>query len=113
MHRWRGLNVASWQDIVAEKIKTVPHRGSKKDFWDVHSVIKLRSSIHEVGYFFLDRFKGTGINLYHVLKSLVYFEDAENEPDPVFLPDGKEPDWSQIKQFFEENIKEFEKALIK
>ena len=54
-----------------------------------------------------------GINLYHLLKSLVYFEDAENDPDPVLLPDGKRPDWNKIKLFFEGNIKNFERILIK
>jgi len=112
VHSWRGLNVAAWQDIVAKKIKTVSQRGSKKDFWDVYSVIKSCSSIGEVGSLFLERFKGAEINLYHVLKSMVYFEDAENEPDPILLPDGKIQDWKRIKQFFEDNIKQFEKALI-
>ena len=113
VHSWRGLNVASWQDIVAEKMKTVSQRGSKKDFWDVYSVIVSCSSIEEVGSLFLERFKGTGINFYHLLKSLVYFEDAENDPDPVLLTNGKSPDWESIKQFFEANIKQFEKALMK
>ena len=113
MQIWRGLHVAAWQDIVAEKIKTVSQRGSKKDFWDVYSVIALRSSIDEVGSLFLERFKSTGINLYHVVKSMVYFEDADKEPDPVLLANGKKSDWERIKEFFETNIKELEGALIK
>ena len=110
---WRGLHVAAWQDIVAEKIKTVSQRGSKKDFWDVYSVIALRSSIDEVGALFLERFKGTGINLYHVVKSMVYFEDADKEPDPILLAKGKKSDWERIKKFYEANIKKLEAALIK
>ncbi len=86
VHRWRGTNVAAWQDIVAEKIKAVSQRGSKKDFWDVYSVLALRSSIEKVSTLFLERFKDTGINRYHVLKSMVYFEDADKEPDPILLP---------------------------
>jgi len=105
--------VAAWQDIVAEKIKAVSQRGSKRDFWDIYSVIALRSSIDKVGALFLERFKGTGINLYHVAKSMVYFEDADKEPDPVLLANGKKLDWERIKQFFEANIKELEAALIK
>lgn len=112
VHIWRGLSVAAWQDIVAEKMKTVSQRGSKKDFWDVYSVIVSCSSIEEVGSLFLERFKNAGINSYHVLKSLVYFEDAEKEPDPVLLPDGKNPNWDTIKRFFEKNIRDFEKALM-
>jgi len=112
VHLWQGIHVAAWQDIVAEKIKTLSQRGAKRDFWDVYSVIKLRSSIQEVGSLFVDRFQDVGINRYHVLKTLAYFEDAENDPDPILLSDEKAPDWDQIRQFFIDHIKEFEKALL-
>ncbi|EFK08376.1 conserved hypothetical protein [delta proteobacterium NaphS2] len=87
VHSWKGVNVAAWQDIVAEKIKTISQRGAKKDFWDVYAVIKLCASLELVSELFLKRFVDSRINLYHVLKSLVYFADAENEPDPALLPD--------------------------
>jgi hypothetical protein len=112
VHLWQGIHVAAWQDIVAEKMKTLSQRGAKRDFWDVYSVIKLRSGIQEVGSLFVDKFQDVGINRYHVLKSLAYFEDAENDPDPILLSDEKAPDWDQIKQFFIDHIKEFEKALL-
>ncbi len=38
--------------------------------------------------------------------------DLANDPDPILLPDGEIQDWKMIKQFFEDNIKQFEKALI-
>lgn len=113
VHLWQGIRVAAWQDIVAEKMKTLSQRGAKKDFWDVYSVIKLRSSIQEVGSLFVDRFQDVGINRYHVLKSLAYFEDAENDPEPILLSNEKDLGWDQIKQFFIDHIKEFEKALLK
>ena len=98
---------------MAEKIKAVSQRGSKKDFWDVYSVIALRSSIEKVSTLFLERFKDTGINRYHVLKSMVYFEDADKEPDPILLAKGESREWHTIKRFFEANIREFETALMK
>lgn len=112
MRQWRGLNVAAWQDIVAEKIKTLSQRGSKKDFWDVYSVISSCSTTQEVSALFLERFKDSGINLYHVLKTLVYFEDAENDPDPLIIDKGEVPSWNRIKGFFIDNIKEFEEVLL-
>lgn len=57
-------------------------------------------------------FKGFDINVYHVLKSLVFFEDAEKEPSPVMLLSGKEWEWDTIKSFLIENIELFEKELI-
>lgn len=107
--RWRNIKIAHWLDIAAEKLKTVSQRGSKKDFYDIFFAIK-NSSIEQVCSAFTKRFKDTGINRYHVLKSLVYFVDAEEEPDPQLLK--KEVNWLQIKEFFKENIKEFERFIL-
>jgi hypothetical protein len=112
-HLWHGIRVAAWQDIVAEKMKTISQRGAKKDFWDVYAVIQSRSSIQEVGSMFVERFRDIPINRYHVLKSLVYFEDAESDPDPILLSHEDAPDWNQVKRFFVDHIKEFEAALLR
>ncbi|MFN3740354.1 MAG: nucleotidyl transferase AbiEii/AbiGii toxin family protein [Thermodesulfovibrionales bacterium] len=106
---WRNIKVAHWLDIAAEKFKTVSQRGSKKDFYDIYFSIK-NSSIEEVCKAFVERFKNTGINKYHVLKSLVYFEDAEDEPDPFLLKEKL--NWSELKEFFKNNIKEFERFIL-
>jgi len=112
-HMWRGIRIASWQDIVAEKLKAISQRGSKKDFYDLYATIVLKSNIEEAGSFFMKRFKNTGINLYHVLKSIVYFEDADKEPDPILLEKGKKWEWKSVKRFFEVHLKNFESVLIK
>jgi hypothetical protein len=49
---WNGLEVASWEDIVAEKVKTISQRGAKKDFYDVYGTIILKASIKDVCSFF-------------------------------------------------------------
>lgn len=110
--RWKNINVAAWEDIVAEKVKTVSQRGAKKDFWDLYAAIKLCAGITEVCALFMERFKKSGINRYHVLKSLVYFDDAEGDPEPVLLPALKDKDWKEVKLFFEQNIRAFEKVLL-
>lgn len=45
-------------------------------------------------------------------KGVVYFEDAESDPDPILLVEGQGPSWNQIKQFFVDHIKEFERTLL-
>jgi len=64
---------------------------------DLHTI--LRGGLALEGCFgWLPRKYGTGrVNVYHVLKSLTYFEDAEREPMPRML----EPfDWRECKAFF-------------
>lgn len=110
---WRSIKVADIRDIGAEKIKTISQRGAKKDFIDLYAILKMKYSIGEICSFFRRRFKESDINLYHVLKSLVFFEDAEQDPLPPMLLEGKEWEWERIKTFFAENIELFERSLNK
>ncbi|MBW2063950.1 MAG: nucleotidyl transferase AbiEii/AbiGii toxin family protein [Deltaproteobacteria bacterium] len=110
---WRDMKVADIRDIGAEKIKTISQRGAKKDFIDLYAILKMRYSIEELCNFFGRRFNDSDMNLYHVLRSLVFFEDAEQDPLPHMLVSGKDWDWEQIKTFFIESIEAFEKHLIK
>jgi len=108
---WHGINVAHLKDIVAEKIKSISQRGSKKDFIDLYAMLKMRHSVPEVFEFFKERFTRSDINFYHVLKSLTFFEDAEQEPLPLILLSGEDWKWENIKSFFIDNISMFEHEL--
>lgn len=105
---WRGINIAHCKDIVAEKMKTISQRGSKKDFIDLYAALKLKYSVKEVCNFFKKRFQASDINFYHILKSLIFFEDAEQEPLPLMLFTGEDWKWEKIKTFFIKNIELFE-----
>jgi hypothetical protein len=48
------------------------------------------------------------MNYYYVLKSLIFFEDAEQEPLPLMLLAGEDWTWENIKSFFLKNIERFE-----
>jgi len=108
--KFKKIPVADWRDIMAEKFKTLSQRGSRKDFYDLYFCFNLKKiSLQEGVGFLKKRFVGTGLNYYHILKSLVYFEDAEDEPEiDALLP----VDWREVKNFFVKNIKSFEKYLL-
>ncbi|MEO0050861.1 MAG: hypothetical protein ABIK42_06940 [candidate division WOR-3 bacterium] len=106
----KKISVADWRDIMAEKFKTLSQRGSRKDFYDIYACFVIKQLTIEQGVGFLkNRFAGTDINYYHILKSLVYFEDADKEPEiATLLPFN----WNEVKGFFIKNIPEFEKYLL-
>ncbi len=108
---WHGIKIAHLKDIVAEKIKAVSQRGSKKDFIDLYAVLKMRHSVPEVCDFFKRRFQASNITFYHVLRSLIFFEDAEQEPLPSMVLSGEDWKWENIKSFFINNINLFEHEL--
>ncbi|MCX7785983.1 MAG: nucleotidyl transferase AbiEii/AbiGii toxin family protein [candidate division WOR-3 bacterium] len=104
------IKVADWRDILAEKFKTLSQRGSKKDFYDIYCCyLYNKLNIGEGIKFLKHRFKKTEINYYHILKSLVYFEDADQEPELMLI---KPVPWQTVKDFFIRNIREFEKHLL-
>jgi len=112
-----GIPVADWRDIVAEKFKTLSQRGSKKDFYDFYDFYDLYEifafghlTIQDGTGFFKKRFENTGINLYHVLRSLTFFEDAQDDPEPRLLLHNYE--WKEVKEFFKDHIREFEHYLL-
>lgn len=109
---WRKINLADLRDIVAEKFKAISQRGTKKDFYDLYAVLNLKLPIEEACRVFKARFASSQLNYYHVLRSLVFFEDAEEEPQPTLLLKSSDWEWSYVKKFFEQNIKQFEKFLL-
>jgi hypothetical protein len=110
---FESIKIAEWRDIVSEKVKTISQRNSKKDFLDVYFAIgSSRLSIEEVVALFRRRFESTKLNLYHTLRSLTYFEDADKEPDPV-PSEGHPFHWGEVKSFFLKNVKEFERNFEK
>jgi len=108
---FKKVKIADWRDILAEKFKTLSQRGSRKDFYDIYFILSLQNiSIGNAVKILKKRFRGTGINYYHILKSLVFFEEAEQEPELLLI---KEISWKTVKSFFINNIREFEKHLLK
>jgi hypothetical protein len=109
--KFRGVDVADWRDILAEKFLTLSQRGSRRDFYDLYICFFIKKiTIGEGVEMLLKRFAGTGLNHYHVLKSLGFFDDADFEPDPVLLKPVK---WETVRSYFTQNLKEFEEHLLK
>ncbi|MEN8255889.1 MAG: nucleotidyl transferase AbiEii/AbiGii toxin family protein [Verrucomicrobiota bacterium] len=87
-----GIRLASLEDIAAMKLNAIANRGGKKDFWDYAELLNHFSRDEMLGFFAK---KYTDENVWYVEKSLSYFEDAEEEPDPRGL---KGHTWSDVKK---------------
>jgi hypothetical protein len=86
--------LAGLKDIAAMKLEAIAGRGSKKDFVDMFFLLQ-QFSLEEIFSFHTQKY-GTGLsNLYHLMKSLVYFADAEEEAMPLMIRPLK---WDKAKQ---------------
>lgn len=99
------INLADERDIAAMKIDVCSSRGSKKDFIDIFFLLQ-KYSLEELISFFEKKYEGISYNKLHILKSLVYFEDAENDPMPIMI---KNINWEDVKT----NIRENTNKLVK
>ncbi len=100
-----NLPIASLEDIGCMKIDAISSRGSRRDFIDLFFILQdLNLDLKEFFKYYHDKYSQENYNLFHILKSLVYFEDAEKEPELIML---RQFSWEHMKNFFIEQIKKF------
>ena len=86
-----GLKLAGKKDIAAMKLAAVTNRGTKKDFIDVSFLLK-QFSLTAMLDFYRQKYRDGAEFL--VLKSLTFFDDAEDEPLPAML---QAFNWEDVK----------------
>ncbi len=85
-------SLAHLEDIAAMKLEAITNRGSRKDFIDVAVLLEQFTLMQMIEFY--HRKYPQGLKL-HVLRSLVYFEDAEETDMPVML---KPLTWETAKE---------------
>lgn len=94
-----GIRFWSLPDIIAMKLNAIYGRGSKKDYWDIYELLEHYSLREMVNFFFTKYPSAFEEGLY---MSLVYFDDAENQANPVSL---KKQSWPVIKKTIEKEVR--------
>ena len=94
-----GIRMFSLEDIVGMKLSAITNRGARKDFYDLHALIQ------HLGVDAL-------IDIYHqkypshdpmiVLRSMIYFDDAEEDNDPELL---MQQCWDEVTEAICEAVK--------
>lgn len=105
---WRGINIASTQDLAAMKIEAISGRGRKRDFIDLFFICK-EIPVKKVLNLYEQKYQALSNNLRHILRSLMYFSDAEEDEMPKMI---KKVSWDQVKSFFTLEIKKITRELI-
>ncbi|OGZ79193.1 MAG: hypothetical protein A2561_03800 [Candidatus Staskawiczbacteria bacterium RIFOXYD1_FULL_32_13] len=90
------ISILSPKDIGAMKIIAISQRGKKRDFFDLYWISKniqpLSKSIEIMQKHYIVK-QNDG----HILKSLTYFNDAEDDKDPII---NFKASWKEVKNFF-------------
>jgi len=87
-----SIILASPRDIASMKLSAITNRGTKKDFIDLYELLNHFSLEQMFGFY---REKYTDAIPFMTLKSLTWFEDAEDDPMPFML---KKYSWDDVKE---------------
>jgi hypothetical protein len=100
------IRMATIEEIIAMKVDVVQRGGRKKDFWDLHDLLKSYNisqmlDLHKQRYPYThDR----GV----IIQNFTSFDQADEDFNPICLY-GKH--WDFIKDDFEEIIRNYKKSL--
>ena len=92
------IRFAGIKDISAMKLAAITIRGTKKDFIDLNLLMQFLSLSEMLKAY---KLKFTSASEFMVLRSLIYFDDAEQDASPILL---KKVIWEEIKHKIIEQV---------
>ena len=102
------INVTDIRDIAAMKIAAVASRGTKRDFVALYFICKEIMPLEEAIRLYDKRYQNLATTEVHIMKSLVYFDDADSEEMPKML---KRVEWDDVRKYFESEVRKLAKKL--
>lgn len=105
---FKGVKIAHPLDIACMKIDAISSRGTKRDFIDLYTICKTTKPLKQLLVFFDKKYQGVKYNKLHILKSLVYFEDAKSDAMPKMITSIS---WDAVEKFYLQETKKLIKEL--
>lgn len=96
-----GVQIATLLDLALMKLIAIAQRGAKRDFVDLYFICQHGYSLEYLLTRLSEKYPEVPYPSYHLLRALVYFDDADADISPQVLVSY---DWSQVKQFFESEV---------
>lgn len=105
-----AIRILSPRDIAVMKIVAISQRGRKRDFFDLywcaHNIEPLEKIIGRLKI----QYPSIVHDYHHILKALVYFEDATVDPAPnIFF----QVSWIKVKKYFTEEVPKIAEKLFR
>lgn len=88
-----NLRLFTPEDIAPMKLDAIAGRGKKKDFYDLYFLLE-KMTLQDMLILHHEKFKLS--TTFHIIKSLTYFEDAEEDDPPVLMK--RKVTWPQVKK---------------
>lgn len=97
-----GCQLAGLEDLACMKLSAIGNRGARKDFMDVYAIGRTCFTLDEMLGLYQRKFAIEDLG--HILMSLTFFDDAEEEAMPEMLWDLQ---WEEVKRTVEHWVKDY------
>ncbi|MBI2463778.1 nucleotidyl transferase AbiEii/AbiGii toxin family protein [Candidatus Peregrinibacteria bacterium] len=104
-----SVKILAPADIAVMKVIAISQRGKMRDFIDLYWYTKKHESLINVIKKLPKQYPTVAHDYHHIIKSLIYFEDAENDPMPRLYFDTT---WKSIKSYFRHEIPIITRKLL-
>lgn len=106
-----GTQILQLPDLAAMKIEAIAQRNVKRDFIDLYYLAhEAGISLEKALEYHKTKYTGFDINLGHVILSLGYFDEADEDDMPQMLKPVK---WTDVKKFFQRESKMLTQKRLK
>lgn len=103
------INILPAKDIAIMKVIAISQRGRKRDFVDLYWYCQNRERLYDIVLRTGTQYPGQGENINHILRSLNYFDDAEQDPMPkIFF----KASWRGVKKYFQTEVPRITKEFL-
>ena len=86
------------------KLMALMQRGAKRDYVDLYWILQ-DMPFTKIAENMVKRYGSNRVNPLVIGKALVFFRDADADPDPEFL--GKRVAWAKIKKYLVDHVQQF------
>ncbi len=90
-------------DLAAMKVEAIAQRNARRDFVDLYFIAQQAGiSPEQAIEYHRQKYAGLNVNLTHIVLSLGYFDEADNDVMPEMLIPAS---WQEIKKYFQSESK--------
>jgi len=107
--KYGSIKILQPLDSAIMKIIAISQRGRKRDFFDLYWCAKNIEPLENLVKRIKIQYPFVAHDYHHILKSLIYFADAESDPEPeIFF----EASWKEVKKYFKKEILDITNKII-
>lgn len=104
-----SVRILDARDIAVMKIIAISQRGRKRDFYDMFWCANYLEPLEKTIRQLPIQYPNLAHNYNHILTSLIYFDDAENDPEPEIFFDAN---WKNVKDYFVKKVPDITRSTI-